>query len=228
MIYVLWASRGRPAIFAEALKRWVRGCKNLDNVVWNFTFDQDDTDFPFYKIPCELSHVRIERIPSQGKIRAMTNWADRIPESNTDFLVVAQDDVIPCGEWDLKIVSALDQAKAVFLYQNDCQAFPNLNTQVILRTKGLGLFHKARFYHHDYFSLFADNEYDLVTERSGLVYKTQESLLRHGWTNLTGFDALHHRNSNKAVYERDEKVFLRRKALGFPASSVLRELRIDE
>ena len=115
--------------------------------------------------------------------------------------------------WDTMI----DQALAGDL--DRCAHFPDGHQTDLCTLPIMGRTYYERFgyvYHHDYLSLWCDNEQTDVAVRDGKMVRRDAVLFRHdhpAWGSAK-MDDLYRRN--EALYRRDEKVYKARKAQGFP------------
>ena len=71
-------------------------------------------------------------------------------------------------------------------------------------------------YNPAYQSLWCDNHQQDVAQSRGKLQYVPRVIIKHEWTNATGKDSLHLKNSKQSVYNKDEKTYKNFKANGFP------------
>ena len=146
--------------------------------------------------------------------------------STGEILFLASDDCFPPASWDRELVEASRQAASRDFViwvstgcDNDCRLIlvPILSRERFLRY-GYAL-------HPDYPTVYADNEFTEVAERDGVIIDMRRKIFfdhRH-FTRPDGlpFDEVYARQNHPEQYRRGWQTLNRRRALGFPAASVL-------
>lgn len=138
-----------------------------------------------------------------------------------DIMILVSDDMIcRVQDWDDKIVSYMLQHFPNLdgaLWINDGHREKLLCTLVCM---GYNLYTKFGYlYHPDYWSLWADNEYQNVLTQLGRLEYVPEVLIEHDHWSISGavrervYDSLYERNEK--LYVRDQEVYFARKERNF-------------
>ena len=159
------------------------------------------------------SRVNIQVGTSKSKIDAINR---DVPQSGWDILVNLSDDQIFTKRGFDEVIAQC--GKDEFLHLPDGHVNELLPTMSVM-----GYDYYKRFgyiYHPDYASLWSDNEAMDVAKQLGCYKYLNELVFEHlhpAWTGETPDAQLLHTQS---LYRRDERVYIKRKSLGFPIESV--------
>lgn len=214
-------SRERPEILLETVKQYIEKASDVKNMVWLFSFDEDDKTLTpdFHNKLTDL--IQGEKslgvtVKSESKIHAINrDINNQFFKSDWDILLNISDDQRPIVQgYDDIIRKAMREDLDASLWFSDGQ--PRVNTQEII-----GRVYYQRFgyiYHPDYKSLFADNEATEAAKILGKQIRSGQQIVRHlhhAW-NQPGClpnDALYERNQK--FWDEDQATFNRRRWINF-------------
>lgn len=208
-------SRSRPAKMYKAYKSVVDNAEL--NWVMILSIDSDDSvtlNSEELKQMVWDKRVSIHTGTSKNKIDAINR---DVPQSGWDILVNLSDDQVFTVKGFDKVI-AEHCGRDTFLHLPDGYVNERLATMSIM-----GYDYYKRFgyiYHPDYASLFCDNEAMDEAIRLGCYKYVDTHVFIHdhpAWTGATPDAQLLHTQS---FYRRDERVYKKRKSLGFPINSV--------
>jgi hypothetical protein len=150
---------------------------------------------------------------SKSKIDAINR---DVPQSGWDILVNLSDDQIFTKRGFDEVIAQC--GKDEFLHLPDGHVNELLPTMSVM---GYDYYKRFNYiYHPDYASLWSDNEAMDVAKQLGCYKYLNELVFEHlhpAWTGETPDAQLLHTQS---LYRRDERVYIKRKSLGFPIESV--------
>lgn len=146
---------------------------------------------------------------SKTKIEACNADIDRT-DFNWDVMMLLSDDMIPkrkgYDRWILDAMQDYFPDTDGVLHYNDGKQGPRLNTLPILGRKYYDRF--GYVYHPDYKSVYADNEFTIVSRNLGKDVYFDIVLFHHEWID-GGVDDLYIRNESPELYEHDYNVLVR-------------------
>lgn len=158
--------------------------------------------------------VNIKIGTSKNKIDAINR---DVPKSGWDILVNLSDDQIFTRKGFDKVI-AEHCTNSTFLHLPDGYVNERLATMSIMSKAYYDMF--GYIYHHDYASLWCDNEAMEVAQALGCYKYVNEHIFTHehpAWTGEKPDAQLEH---TQKFYRQDERTYRKRKSLGFPLSSV--------
>lgn len=227
-----YPSRGRPGLFLDQVELWMKTATGLNQFKWVFTFDSDDEVMASQDMvnkiqrtmlrlgvdhPCEYS---INYCEPKGKIHACNAHVNQYLTEDIDIVCLVSDDMTPRQDWDINISTEMEKRFPDgdgAIHINDGLQGKNLITFSCMGSKLYRRF--GYFYHPDYKSCFADDEFTRIVYRWGKVHYVNEVWVKHDWIGHTLQDALHQKN-HAEMFE-DQPVFIKRIKAGFPLQSVL-------
>jgi hypothetical protein len=212
-VLVKYPTRARPDVFRSTLGLYQRD----PTASFLISIDADDATMNnpdmlgFLDAQPRLTY-RVGN--SKSKIEAVN---DGVAEADWQLLLLASDDMVPQrDEYAMRIRQLFDEffpdGDGV-LHLNDGNNGRNLNTLCICDRRYFDRF--GYLYHPQYQSLWADNEWQEVSERLGRAIYVNELIIAHDWIGTYKPDRLH--LHNESFYQHDERIFRQRKAAGFPA-----------
>ena len=214
MILYKLTSRSRPANMYRAY----RSVHDYANISWQMVLSVDADDDATMRSE-ELkaiqrdSWVTVKFGLSKSKIDAINR---DVPTDGWDILVNLSDDQIFTKRGFDEVIAQC--GKDEFLHLPDGHVNELLPTMSVM-----GYDYYKRFgyiYHPDYASLWCDNEAMDVAKKLGCYKYVNELVFDHlhpAWTGEKPDAQLLHTQS---LYRRDERVYIKRKSLGFPIESV--------
>lgn len=212
-LLVKYPSRTRPAIFHCQLARYL--ADPLARLLVTADLDDSTMNMPAMRMTHDRMHIRFGN--STSKIEAINDGVAE--ESWQGLLLLGADDMVPQRPDYARRIAELfaehfPKGDGV-LHLNDGRCGRNLNTLPMLDRRYFDRF--GYVYNPAYTSLYADNEFQEVSERLGRAAYVDEVIIRHDWVGETCPDDLHRRN--ESFHHADGEVFARRKAAGFPPGS---------
>ena len=214
MILYKLTSRSRPANMYRAYKSVVDNA----TIEWRMILSVDADDATtlnsdeFKQMQWD-SKVSIHVGTSKSKIDAINR---DVPQSEWDILVNLSDDQIFTKRGFDEVIAQC--GKDEFLHLPDGHVNELLPTMSVM---GYDYYKRFNYiYHPDYASLWSDNEAMDVAKKLGCYKYVNEIIFNHlhpAWTGETPDAQLLHTQS---LYRRDERVYIKRKSLGFPIESV--------
>jgi hypothetical protein len=211
---IKWPTRSRPDLFRSVLPLYQRD----PTASFLISIDADDATMVNDEMLAFLDaqpRLKYRVGNSKSKIEAVNDGLAEEPWEGV--CLVASDDMIPQrDEYAMRIRQLFDEffpdGDGV-LHLNDGRTGKTLNTLPIFDRKYFDRF--GYCYSEKYLSVFADNEFQEVSERLGRAIYVNELIVAHDWVGEFYPDHLHARN--ESLYQRDERIFRQRKAAGFPA-----------
>ena len=220
ILLIQFPTRERPDKFLLVAKKYIDLLEDKDNWMMNISCDEDDFSMnnpaiirKVYNLADE-GHIYLNFNANKSKIQAVNADVDSF---KFDILLLASDDMIPKEPNYDKTIR--DYYKRFFpdydgvLHFNDGYQRDQLNTLSII-----GRTYYSRFgyvYHPSYLSLYADDEFDLVSKHLGKKKYFDQVIIKHEHPNF-GFienDQLYIKNGKLDAIDR--KTFRDRKSINF-------------
>lgn len=206
-------SRERPETLLKTISSYVKLAANTRDMVWLFSFDQDDTacnneDFTkrLLKIfePVTIS-VYLMFDSSKGKIDANNRDVDKVKQ-HWDILLNISDDQVPVYQgYDDVIRRFMPDHLDASLWFND-GAQDRINTQEII---GRNYYNRLGYiYNPCYKSFYCDNEATFVARNLRKQIKNARCLIQHrhpAIVKTVSQDALYKRNDK--YWKEDQQTF---------------------
>jgi hypothetical protein len=220
MLLIQFPTRERPDKFLLVAKKYIDLLEDKENWIMNVSCDEDDFTMnnpkmidKVYSLAPE-GHIYLNFNANKSKIQAVNADVDSF---TFDILLLASDDMIPKEPNYDKTIR--DYYKRFYpdydgvLHFNDGYQRDQLNTLCII-----GRVYYLRFgyiYHPSYLSLYADDEFDLVSKHLGKKKYFDQVIIKHEHPNF-GFvpnDQLYLKNGKLDAVDR--KTFRDRKSMNF-------------
>ena len=218
-LLIKFPTRGRKDKFFSTLDKYYEYCKNIDNMDFLISLDEDDNEMNNTEVLKKLSNYKNIKVViglSKSKIDAVNRDLNNY-NKHWDVVLLASDDMIPT----IKGYDDIIRDNMMFnypdtdgiLFFNDGFQGNKLNTLCILGKKYYERFNYI--YHPDYKSCWSDNEFMVV----GNILKRQsyidQVIIRHehpdwGYGNI---DYVH--NNNVKDWHHDNNVYNTRKNINF-------------
>lgn len=213
-------SRERAEQLLETVRQYLEFASNPKDMVWLFTFDEDDQTCRSHEFHQKLLEL-IEPTgqgekclsvygKSENKIHAINRDIDNeFFKSDWDILLNISDDQRPILKgYDSIIRRAMPDNLDASLWFSDGQ--PRINTQEIIGRNYYNRF--GYIYHPDFKSLWCDNLSTDIALFQGKCIRSSQQIIKHyhpAWGGAQAFktDALYERNNkfwneDQATYER--------------------------
>lgn len=211
-LLVKYPTRARPELFRRTLDLYLADPTARILI----SIDADDASMNNRNMIAWISshgRCKLRLGTSRSKIEAIN---DGLMNEAWDMLILGADDMIPEPDYGKRIVdlyrSHFSDGDGV-LHLNDGRTAKSLNTLPIMDRKYFDRF--GYVYHPDYVSLFADNEFQEVSESLKRSIYIDQTIIRHEWIgSMNSHDSLN--RYNESFYEQDEATFKRRREAGFP------------
>ena len=218
-LLIKFPTRGRKNKFFSTLDKYYEYCKNIDNMDFLISLDEDDNEMNNTEVLKKLSNYKNIKVViglSKSKIDAVNRDLNNY-NKHWDVVLLASDDMIPT----IKGYDDIIRDNMMFnypdtdgiLFFNDGFQGNKLNTLCILGKKYYERFNYI--YHPDYKSCWSDNEFMVV----GNILKRQsyidQVIIRHehpdwGYGNI---DYVH--NNNVKDWHHDNNVYKIRESNNF-------------
>lgn len=215
-------SRERFPQLLETVSQYVSLANNPADMVWLFSFDEDDIEpiTTFRQIVLLIKATGAGSVslavkgPRLGKIGAINRDIEKIT-APWDILVNISDDQKPIVRgYDDIIRRAMPPSLDASLWFYDGYQ-DRINTQEIVGRRYYERFNYI--YHPSYKSFCCDNEATLVAKALGKQKRIRKSIIRHDhpqWNPKLATDALY--LHNKTFWKEDLENFNKRRQIGFP------------
>ena len=220
ILLIQFPTRERPDKFLLVAKKYIDLLHDKENWIMNVSCDEDDFTMnnpKMIKKVYELApegHIYLNFNDNKSKIQAVNADVDSF---SWNILLLASDDMIPKEpNYDKTIRDLYKRFYPNYdgvLHFNDGYQKANLNTLCII-----GYTYYCRFgyiYHPSYLSLYADDEFDLVSKHLGKKMYFDQVIIKHEHPNL-GYgenDQLYLKNGKLDAIDR--KNFRDRKSINF-------------
>ena len=218
-LLIKFPTRGRKDKFFSTLDKYYEYCKNIDNMDFLISLDEDDNEMNNTEVLKKLSNYKNIKVVvglSKSKIDAVNRDLNDY-KKHWDIVLLASDDMVPT----IKGYDDIIRDNMMFnypdtdgiLFFNDGFQGNKLNTLCILGKKYYERFNYI--YHPDYKSCWSDNEFMVV----GNILKRQsyidQVIIRHehpdwGYGNI---DYVH--NNNIKDWHHDNNVYKIRESNNF-------------
>lgn len=216
-----YPTRSRPRVFKQNLNNYYRMLSNRHECHFHILMDSSDETMSLDRMSRFLSSFRKLTWTYSDCTTKIQACNCSVHSTEFDIMVLVSDDMEP-------EVKGFDDV----IYRDMMASFPGLDgalhyndggisgDQVItLSIIGVNLYKYFGYvYHPDYVSLFCDQEFTDVVRALGKVSYNPRVIVRHKWIGNTPDELSRH---NESFWDRDQDVYTKRKAAGFPEASVL-------
>lgn len=226
-LFILYklATRGRPERFAETLDSIISNSSNANYLVL-VSIDEDDESMQKYIDDKELGlgypHLNVVVVNgiSKNKIDAINRDIERVTEKwniKWDILVNISDDMlITSNQFDSVVRSAFTETTDLFLHLPDGYRNESIPTMSIM---GVNYYNRFGYvYHHDYESVYCDNEaMDVAKKLNRYIYINQKLFTHEHPSNIGRhiWDAQYEKNEAIEVHTKDCLLYGDRKQNNF-------------
>jgi hypothetical protein len=218
-LLIKFPTRGRKDKFFSTLDKYYEYCKNIDNMDFLISLDEDDNEMNNTEVLKKLSNYKNTKVVvglSKSKIDAVNRDLNNY-NKHWDVVLLASDDMIPT----VKGYDDIIRDNMMFnypdtdgiLFFNDGFQGNKLNTLCILGKKYYERFNYI--YHPDYKSCWSDNEFMVVGDKLKKQSYIDIIIIRHehpdwGYGNI---DYVH--NNNVKDWHHDNNVYKIRESNNF-------------
>jgi hypothetical protein len=218
-LLIKFPTRGRKDKFFSTLDKYYEYCKNIDNMDFLISLDEDDNEMNNTEVLKKLSNYKNTKVVvglSKSKIDAVNRDLNDY-NKHWDVVLLASDDMIPT----VKGYDDIIRDNMMFnypdtdgiLFFNDGFQGNKLNTLCILGKKYYERFNYI--YHPDYKSCWSDNEFMVVGDKLKKQSYIDIIIIRHehpdwGYGNI---DYVH--NNNVKDWHHDNNVYKIRESNNF-------------
>lgn len=211
-ILVKYPSRDRADQFLRVLKKYVEMADDMDNILWLFSFDDDDTSM--YEMGKSIAALgvtgEIRFGPRKTKVDAINRDINSLPDP-WDILLVVSDDMEPIVKgWDTHIREAMKQ------YRPDLDGslwFPDGKQKDICTLPCVGRKYYERtmeVYDHRFISVFCDNLHTYQAKALGKLTFVDTVIVQHRhWANFSDVkrDPLYLENETQKIWDTDKALY---------------------
>lgn len=167
-----------------------------------------------------------------GRQCAVDGWNATAQQARGQLLITVADDWFPCEHWDTELLEVIGDLSKEAVVDVSTGGDENLLTFSILtrayfdrltREYGYerGFFYGGDAKHEGYIGMYADNDFDMLAKRDGVVKSAKRLLFYHDHPlyRLGGeMDEIHKRQHRQEAFRQGERVYRRRMhELGFTA-----------
>lgn len=210
-LLVRMPTRGRPAQALSVLGKY-RAMAGVP-IILEVVIDEDDESMLAAEVLQRLNALGC--VITVGKHKSKVEAVNGGRVSEWDVLLLASDDMVPIAEnYGARVLEAMEKYWPHLdgaLYFDDGYQGEKICTLPVM---GRRLYSQFGFvYQSEYVSLFCDQEQSDTLKYMGRLTYVSEKLIehRHPVTGLVASDALYARND--ALWQRDQQVYLQRKAM---------------
>lgn len=228
-ILVVFPTRSRPTKFWSTLQAAMQMAKHPEKILWRIVYDDNDPTMNNDAMRSKLTGIEgMSYIGGQSlsKIHAVNRTMTGMTSINWDIGVLLSDDMI-CQQtgWDellrIEMQNNFPDTDGVLFHWDGDPATKRHNNGNGLNTMCIfGREYYKRFgyiYHPEYTSLWCDNEFTDVADELGRQFRSDHVLFKHvHHSNTPGMQPDKLMQHTQTFYSADEKVYNKRKALGFP------------
>lgn len=206
MFSLIHATRGRPKQCLSTRAEWIRQAVHPENIEHVFGVDSDDGE--------TLKAVRSYRhviVPRNGCVAAFNAAA---AASSGKVLVVMEDDLFPCPDWDVKLIAALngrlDVPTVLRLGNKHRPGNPIGCGYVVTRAR---YEQNGWVFHPEFRGMYADNDFFLRAQLDGVIVDVEHIQFDHRHpfytTGRLDADKTYAEENAPAEYKHGEEVFRR-------------------
>jgi hypothetical protein len=187
---------------------WRKQASGHNRHQWIISADVDDESMntPLIREWCAERSVPIYFGDNRSKVEACNADMDKAP-ADWDVLILVSDDMIPAPNWDATIAEHMPADLRMGLWFPDGRQRKLCTLSVFGRPildEVLGGF----VYHPSFQSVWADNYYQWLMQKHGLLKFVDVQIARHAWQEQNR-DALMQRNESRELYRVDRATFQR-------------------
>lgn len=206
-------SYGRPVMAKSTYDYWISFARAGYEVEYVLSLNQGDPSIEQYKqLFKEDMRTRIVSSAATNMVQA-TNVAAGM--SFGEIIILMSDDMFPPWQWDEALWAEMGSDKEPVVLQvhdgirNDIVTIPIMNRAAFNR---LGY-----IYHPEYLSMFADNDLHETARIHGMLrFSDIRFEHKHYTVGKSENDATYKHENSSIKYQHGQRVFERRKRLGFP------------
>jgi hypothetical protein len=215
-----YPTRSRALLFQKTLDLYYSMLSNRERWQWIITMDLDDPTMnndPIRKYLDSKPNLKYFYGNSKTKVEAVN--ADIPDDGSWDILLTVSDDMLPRKKGFNNIIcddmlKYFPEADGALFYPDGGLGGNKCWTLSIIGKNYYDL--DSYVYNPSFESLWCDNAaQDVAMARKKLKY-IPNCIIQHAWITYTGKDDLHERNSGGGQYQKDELIYKKFKAEGFP------------
>lgn len=203
-----------PDGFKKAMRLWYSRADRPERVQYILGIDEvaegtiDFSDMPFDNWLCVVNR----------KAPTATNaWNATALKAEGKLLITVADDWFPCEHWDtelLKVIPNLDGEYVVDLSTggNDALLTFSVLTRKYFNRLSFDYGYQGGFFYPGYIGMYADNDFDALARRDGVVIRAKHLYFEHDHPLYTGkpFDEIYNRQHRNEAFDIGRRHFLRR------------------
>lgn len=203
-----YASRSRPALFKQRVDNWNKLASGKHELVWICSFDTDDPTMQTADIRdfCQANGIMPHYAPNKSKVQAINASMNFAPPEWDIVIIVSDDMACLMQDWDDIVAKDMEES---FTECNGALWYPDgrQDRTCTLSIMGRPVYRRlGHLYHPAFRSVYCDNYFQHVMERSNQLKKINKPVFAHEWRKDNS-DALMARNEHRAVYLRDKQTF---------------------
>lgn len=203
-----YPTKSRPELFRACFGNWQGIASGEHSIKWLVSADNDDPTMntPEMREWCALRDIPIHYGNSRSKVEAC-NADLHLAGDDWDVLVLVSDDMVAMPNWDATIAEHMPADLNCGLWFPDGRQ-RKLCTLSVFGRPILDTVLGGFVYHPSFQSVWADNYYQWLMQRAGLLKFVDVPIARHAWQEQNA-DALMRRNESRELYRVDRATFQR-------------------
>lgn len=170
-------------------------------------------------------------VVNQYRQCAVDGWNATARQARGKLLITVADDWYPCEHWDTELLKVLPDLEGDYVLDVSTGGNDALLTFSILTrgyfnrlTRDYG--YEGGFFYSEYIGMYADNDFDAVAKRDGVVIRAKHLYFEHdhpAYNNTRKMDDVYRRQHRNEAFAVGRRVFLRRmKEFDIPVSPSMR------
>lgn len=201
-----YPTRARPKLFRDQVIAWNRAASGQHQLQWLVSADTNDETMNNDEMRywCSATEVPIHYGNNRCKVEAC-NADLHLAGDDWDVLVLVSDDMVAMPNWDATIAEHMPADLNCGLWFPDGRQRKLCTLSVFGRpilNDVLGGF----VYHPSFQSVWADNYYQWLMQKHGLLKFVDVQIARHAWQEQNR-DDLMRRNESRELYRLDRATF---------------------
>lgn len=213
-----------PGGWKKAALLWRDRCDRLENVEYILGVDNGTQDLVgLSREVRELGFMYSGLAINEGRKCAVDGWNATAKVAHGKLLITVADDWYPCEHWDTRLLEQIPDLNGEWVVDVRTGGNDGLLTFSILTrsyfdrlTRDYG--YQGGFFYHEYLGMWADNDFDMLAKRDGVVIAAKDLFFEHDHPVYKNepLDEIHQWQHRPEAWRIGEEVFRRRaRVFGF-------------
>lgn len=225
---ILHATARLPLGWVDSYRAWSNLCgdraKDYEYVLAVHESDYDRLPLEWLQLEHENpTGIPLVVIKQTGRYCSVDNWNAAATVAEGEVLVLGQDDIFPCEDWDLKLLEALANIGSCGAIVHVSTGSPRDDELISSPVMTRALYERwGYFWYPDYESMYCDDDLTVHAYEEGVVIRALHILFEHRNPILKGThqdDVFKHENRPEA-YKDGLALFQKRKRAGFNTTPI--------